>query len=355
MIFWITGCGQTGVPLPPTLRLPVPVDDLTANRVADQVTLRWTMPHRTTDKLALKGPQPVHICRQVGNGSCETVADVSFPPEKPASYVDTLPASLAGGSKQLLSYTIEVRNRHGRSAGASNPVYTLAGAAPPPLSGVRGEMTASGVLLQWQPSSLNGDEHKIEIQRTLLSISKPSTSAKPGHSPFAESSPQLVKDQMLTVQQPDGLETGKVLDPDAAPNQRYSYRLSRAEVVTVNGKSVQVEGATSSEISVTTKDTFPPRPPIGLAAVAAPDEGAIDLSWAPNTESDLAGYAVYRRQGSSEPTRVSPADAPLETPSYRDLTAKPGQEYTYSVSAIDRDGNESARSVEVTETLRTKP
>ena len=39
-------------------------------------------------------------------------------------------------------------------------------------------------------------------------------------------------------------------------------------------------------------DTFPPAPPKGLVAVAS--EGAINLIWDANAETDLAGYLVLR-------------------------------------------------------------
>ena len=162
-----------------------------------------------------------------------------------------------------------------------------------------------------------------------------------------------MKEQTLVVHLPSGSDPGKVLDPDAAFDQRYSYRISRASTVTVVGKSINIEGPSSAEIIVDTKDVFPPAVPSGLAAVAAPDEGAIDLSWAPNTEPDLAGYAVYRSEA-GEPTRISPSVA-LDTPTFRDSTAQPGHEYAYSVTAIDRDGNQSARSPEVKESLPAKP
>jgi len=56
---------------------------------------------------------------------------------------------------------------------------------------------------------------------------------------------------------------------------------------------------------------FPPAVPAGLAVVATAEGGAeasIDLSWQPGTETDLAGYAVYRREGDGAWLRISPKD-----------------------------------------------
>jgi len=350
----ILGCGQTGAPAAPSLQLPTPIADLSANRIANHVHLQWTMPRRTTDKLALKGPQAVHICRRVDDGPCATVADVSFPPDKPASYDDPLPADLGEGSIRQLIYSIEVRNRHGRSAGGSNLAYTAAGAAPPAFTGTSATVATDGVLLRWQPASLTGDEHKVSIHRTLLSPPKPVKSENNAKSPFGSATPPLVQDQDLIVRLPGATDTGQALDPDASFDVRYSYRISRINTVVLAGKSIDMEGPISPELVVETKDVFPPRVPSGLAAVSAPEEGAIDLSWSPNTEPDLAGYAVYRSDGGGTAQRIS-GTAPLDTPNFRDRTAVPGRIYAYSVAAIDRDGNESARSAEATESLPPRP
>ncbi len=362
-----TACGQTGAPLPPSLELPTPVDDLSASRVADRVQLKWTMPRRTTDKMPLKGMQPVHICRRLGDGPCESVADVSLPPEKPASYNDVLPAALIDGEDRPLIYSIEVRNHRGRSAGDSNLAYAAAGATPPPFAGASATITADGVLLRWQPAPSNAGQHKVSIQRTLLSVpakvSKKETfagkeaiagSPERSKSPFGSTSAPLIPEQNLIVRLPGGADPGNALDPDAAFGQRYSYRISRINTVMLGGKSVDIEGPSSPEIVIETKDVFPPHVPSGLFAVAAPEDGAIDLSWRPNDEPDLAGYAAYRREGSGTSQRIS-GTTPLDTPSFRDKTAQTGREYAYSVTAIDRNGNESAASPEAKETLPPKP
>jgi len=350
------GCGQTGAPLAPSLKLPTPVTDLAVARIGDRVNLKWTMPRRTTDKLPLKGPQPVQICRRVGEGPCQVVGTASFPPEKAASYDDALPADLAVGAPRSLAYAINVLSPRGRSAGASNIAFTAAGAAPPPFLDARAEITANGVLLQWQPAALPETDRKILIERTLLSAPRATESGRVGpgdkpKSPFGGSAPGLDKVRTLIVALPPGADSGKALDADAAFDQRYSYRISRVATATLLGRSVDVEGPASAEIVVDTKDVFPPAAPTGLAAVASPQDGAIDLSWSPNTEADLAGYAVYRSEADSAPKRISAPDRLLDSPSFRDATAQPGREYRYSVVAIDRDGNQSPRSAQIEETL----
>jgi fibronectin type 3 domain-containing protein len=94
-----------------------------------------------------------------------------------------------------------------------------------------------------------------------------------------------------------------------------------------------------------------------LAAVAtAGAEGAgpaIDLNWQPNTEIDLAGYFVYRRDADSTESawqRISPTQ-PVAQPDYHDANVQAGHGYRYAVSAVDQQGHESARSAEAEETV----
>jgi fibronectin type 3 domain-containing protein len=105
---------------------------------------------------------------------------------------------------------------------------------------------------------------------------------------------------------------------------------------------------------VEAKDVFPPAAPKGLAAVAVPaGNGAaagVDLDWEPNTEADLAGYFVYRREGSGDWERISPT-VPLVGPGYHDAHVEAGHTYEYAVTAIDQSGHESLRSTPAQEAV----
>jgi len=75
----------------------------------------------------------------------------------------------------------------------------------------------------------------------------------------------------------------------------------------------------------------------------------IDLTWAPNTEGDLAGYNVYRREDGGTFKRIN-SDL-LKTPVFRDPEVTPGRQYFYSVTAVDFRNNESAKSEEAHEAI----
>ena len=69
----------------------------------------------------------------------------------------------------------------------------------------------------------------------------------------------------------------------------------------------------------------------------------LDLSWSISAATDIAAYNVYRSEEASGPgTRVN--SELLLTPAFRDMNAVPGRIYFYTVTAVDRSGNESSAS-----------
>lgn len=334
-------------PQAPSLYLPQPATDLTAMRVGNDVHLHWTMPKRATDRVLLKGPQDAHVCRSVAKDTCEPAGDAKFAPEAQADFTDHLPANLTSGSPQLITYTVELRNHKGRTAGPSNPAWSASGVAPAQPVSFVAEIRTDGVLLRWQSSTEAGTIARI--QRTLNT--KPGETPKQGSDLLGKGAEAPIQ-QTLEVSYAPGHDPAHAYDKDAAFNQIYRYNVQRVETVTLGGHSLEIAGTPSETYILNTRDVFPPAVPTGLVAVASPDEHVIDLSWAPNTESDLAGYIVYRREAGSTaaPTRISPAQT-IPGPAFRDTTAVAGRVYAYSVSAIDQDKNESQRSVEVQESL----
>ncbi len=94
----------------------------------------------------------------------------------------------------------------------------------------------------------------------------------------------------------------------------------------------------------------PPASPTGVkvsATVASSNGGYLDLSWNPNTEMDLSGYAIYRSTSAGGPyMKVASTSIAF----HRDQGLTNGTPYYYVVAAVDAAGNESPRSAEVSGT-----
>jgi chitodextrinase len=130
-------------------------------------------------------------------------------------------------------------------------------------------------------------------------------------------------------------ETGapSYFDTTAELGRAYEYA-----VEAVDGPAVSERRAT---VRAAREDRFPPEPPTGLTALAGVI--SIELAWDASTAPDLAFYRVYRN-GELIAREVGPA-------AYSDTSVQRGVSYRYAVSAVDRNGNESAPSATVEVTL----
>ncbi|HUM06210.1 MAG TPA: hypothetical protein VLT90_12170 [Terriglobales bacterium] len=287
------------------------------------------------------------------------VAQVA-PPARPArrsgpsqaqvqTYTDTLPAEIQEQNPAGdITYAVEVPNRDGRGAGLSNHVPVAAAPVLPPPSNFRAETSAEGVVLSWsgesEPQGPPVISHHYRVYRREAGATK-----------------DVVVGE-LPLQMPENV---RLVDQSFDWEKTYVYR---AEVVTVVNlgfrrcrnattsgadcmETREVEGDDTAEIKMTPHDVFPPAVPSGVQAVysGAGQQPFVDLIWAPVTDADLAGYNIYRREGAGEPTKLN-SDL-VKAPSFRDTAVASGKTYTYSVSAVDIRGNESARSEETNESV----
>jgi hypothetical protein len=99
-------------------------------------------------------------------------------------------------------------------------------------------------------------------------------------------------------------------------------------------------------------DTAPPAAPAGVTGVVQANGGSTQISWQAGTEPDLSGYYVYREIDPAGPwLRV--AAGVVHATSYTDAHLPGGAgELWYALTAVDRAGNESARSSSIKVSLR---
>jgi len=361
-----TGCGTPGAPQPPSLNLPERVTDLAALRTGNQVSLTWTMPLRNTDKLLLKDVVSGSVCRREGDGPCLAAGELTLSAGAKGGFTETLPTGLASGPARVLSYSVELKNRRGRSAGLSNAASILAGTAPDPILGLAAEAHKEGIVLRWESAhaaeAQNGSEGPaVRLHRKLIN---PVSEAKSKPQLDLLAAPLEPVERNLLVETGTREEAGRALDKNIHFGQTYEYSAQRVTRVRVGGQTLELAGVPSAPIRVEARDVFAPAVPVGLAAIATVPEGgsnpnagesagagpSIDLSWQPDRDANLAGYVVYRREGEEAWKRISPPQ-PLVVPSFHDAHVLPGHEYRYAVTAVSEGNYESARSIETEETV----
>lgn len=383
-------CGKKGPPLPPERPVPAGVADLTARRAGDTVWLTFTVPDRNQS-----GSQPADLAR----------VDVYGLTVDPRGKEPTLREVLEHGT---LVASVEVRPpavpgaaaaaeeaadpRPAQGATVTVEEFLTADLSVPILPGGQrpGEPSTAAVTTPAPTVS--------SLVRTYVAIARSGRSRRFAPSGRAQVSlrppPQPPEPLELTYSEraftlrwpvpPDDpwqplwplfgygwgvnvyelpREAGGGRPPrplNAAPlgEGRFEVPLtafgvprcfSVRAVETVEGRPVESELA--QPVCATPVDTFAPAAPSGLVAVAEP--GAINLSWNPNAEPDLAGYVVLRGEAPGTTLRqITPA--PIGETSYRDTDVRPGVRYVYAVVAVDRatPPNYSAQSARVEETAR---
>jgi hypothetical protein len=354
----LVACGAPGVPIPPTLELTKPVSDLRAARKGDNVYLVWTVPAKTTDRRAVRHPGPTRICRRlkIELRDCEKpVAEIpasGFPLPQiatgngaaagkvQASYTDVLSPELQKEDPTAeLTYAVSVLNDSGRSAGLSNLVKVPASPTLPPPEHFNARVGSDGVLLSWDCSPATNAEpspalgHRLRIYRREQGKQNDTRVGDVNFAACAQNQPPP-----------------QFLDQSFEWEKRYDYHATVVTVVSETGKpEAEVEGDDTPVIQVLAHDVFPPAAPTGLQAVFSGVGQApfVDLVWSPGSEADLAGYNIYRREEGSEGVKLN--SEPMKAPAYRDTNVQSRKKYSYSVSAVDGRGNESARSEETSE------
>jgi fibronectin type 3 domain-containing protein len=139
--------------------------------------------------------------------------------------------------------------------------------------------------------------------------------------------------------------TGSYTDSGLTAGNSYSYTVEAYD------SAANVSAKTGTVSVTTTADNEAPTVPGGVKA-SATGPGAIALSWTASTDNPnpggvgVKGYNIYRNNATKPTFTTTGATAT----SYTDTTVSPSTGYTYTISAIDNAGNESAPSTVVTAT-----
>ena len=297
----LVGCGSVGDPLPPLLDIPEPPLASAVQR-GDQLLVSWPAPLKTTEGVAPRPGRlgPILVYRLVLDYLKAAATSAEFQQAREIARLEPGKTRYeepvdSAWFNHTVAYAVKMTNLRGESAGFSNlaatPVLAV-GRAP----SFRCDWIETAVQLRWDAPA--GALFRIYRDGAPLGEAQGSS--------FDDKTFQFDKTYVYTIR---------------ALARRGDF---------------SVESADSSPVTVTPLDAFPPKAPLGVSAIGA--EGAVDISWSPSAEPDLAGYNVYRGA-----TRLN--DKLIVNTVFRDLA--PGPSPRYVVKAVDTHNNESVASTEV--------
>jgi hypothetical protein len=342
---WWGGCASPGDPVERKPPVAQSVSDLRAEQTANQVVLTFTLPTETVDRRRLTHPLEIEIYRGIGAPGVDSEAHMTLLATVPSAevnqyaseghlrYVDSLkPQDFAQRDVAGASYSIRTRASVKKDSNSSNIAYLLIRPALEPIADLKTQTTQSAIVLTWTApgKTLTGSTPPVAGYR-IYRAEATTAEAATGESPktpltrIGESQSPLFQDTQF--------EFGK----------RYVYSVRSV----VGSGAEELESADSNLVTITPRDTFPPAAPQGLVVAQMPRQADtpahLELSWAISAETDVAGYNVYRsEQTAARGIRLN--TELLLTPAFRDMNVQTGRRYFYTVTAVDRFGNESQPS-----------
>jgi hypothetical protein len=350
------GCGAPGEPTAPAPLVPVAITDLSAQQAGDAVQLSFTLPPKTISGERLTETPAIEILR--GGLKPDSSLDA-----KSFHTIETIPGALVGEYRAAdkvqiisrispdelraypggaLAYRVRTRASRRRASADSNTVTVRIRPVAERIASVHAAVTEPAIELSWSAPTRtsSGDplpaisEYRVyrgEIDPASAGAAANDLSQAKWKSPLS-----LLGSTTSTTYRDTTFDFGKT----------YLYTVRTV----IPGDGNPVESSDSVPAIVAPRDIFPPAVPRGLLAaviVGSPtNEPEVDLSWSINAETDLAGYRVYRSEREDTPGQLVTPDL-LLSPAYRDTPVQPGHLYWYSVTAVDRSGNESAPSAPV--------
>jgi hypothetical protein len=351
-------CGKKGPVLAPLRPDPQPVADLKVGQQGDTLVVSYQAPRQTLDLQPLDVHEiEVLVADKPGDITKvgRVVHRVQVAPGETRTEAVPLPA--VGSTVRTA-----VRGRFKGIRGAPSRVVGLTVETPPPApASVTASNDPAGVLVMWPTvpptpaptARLTPSPTATPTPMPAATTAAGATAVAAAPTPTPTPAPTAaVAGYLVRRRPPTGAATLLTAKPIPAPpfldesslaTGRWCYSVAR-----VVAWEPLVASTHSPEGCVDVKDVRPPQPPSGLTLIAS--RGALELSWSPSADPDVATYRVYRSHGGGEPQRLG--EQPPADRLFRDTAAVRGTVYQYQVTAVDGSGNESALSAPVEASLR---
>lgn len=315
-------CGKKADPGLPLTRAPKPVQRLHAFARSESIVLIWRAPRENTDETPLidlagftiyRDEVPLEdVCARCPKNFMP-IYDYDYrgprgsvPEKQWMIYHDR--ERTAGN---LYTYMLRSYNEQGVAGPRSALVHVYWDVPPAPPRGLAAARRYRVVDITWQPPD-------------GLEDGSPAADWA-GYNVYRSTEPGTREQLPLN----EGLVTGTSYQD--VPEERdtvyfYTVRAVRAVHDTL------IESAPAAEVQMAYRDITPPGTPQALTAV--PTENGMLLKWMPKTESDFAGFNLYRR-GPGEPSFRRLNEELITQSSWLDTTALIRKRYVYAVTSVD--------------------
>lgn len=341
-------CGKRGDPLPPLARTPQPVKELAVAQRGPELEIRYVAPRTTTGGVRLE-LHSVEILTARAEGDFAKTALVDVRKVAPGEAVFlTRPLPPPGTRLRVAARAVS-----GGDRSALTSILTLL-VQPPPAApaDLTARLTPEAVVLAWTgtipspppaPPPAPAASPAASPAAPAIAPARTALPAKPAPATAAAKAPTpgfriFRRDPIASYEAPMNpapITTNAFEDRTGGTGPRWCYVVRAAASV-----DPVAESAASNEVCVDIKDVAPPAAPAGVATLAGAD--AVELTWSPSAEPDLAGYRVYRAPEGGPPARL--AELPSDQTTWRDASPVRGGLFLYTVTAFDQSGNESAPS-----------
>ena len=295
---FLSGCGRVGDPLPPFIRIPETVKDLTVAQNGYDLVLTWTNPPRYID-----GSTATNLVRvQIRKDGMPIATVNAAGAGKPQSFA--IPVGPVIGGRRTFSLVVETTQ--GKLSEVSNSTSITPVEVPGRVASLAAVPDQRRIFLKWEmPKDRPQFANAYVVVRTDI-----------------PAEPETVTE---THYEDVRYQVGKT----------FTYQVTAVRRL----EGTTVMGVGPESVTVVAKDETPPMIPSGIE-IQTSDMGAF-ITWQPNDETDLSGYRVFRSEHPDRGFKVI-TDRIVNSNGFFDVSYGPG--LYYAVSAIDEFGNESRMS-----------
>lgn len=351
-----SSCGKKGAIYPPIIRIPQRVKKFRAIQRADKIILEWTNPTTYIDGNPMREIDEIEIWlaeekresaekeesdeeEKLSVEEFEKKAELlaSIKREKFSEYLieqrkmyQNLRYIFPLSGKEFLTkkfiFGLRVKDRKRNKSRFSGLESVEPKILPLPPKGLRFTVYKDRIQILWDPPEKNMDQSSPpNVEGYIIFRADRETQPR-------RINPELIKENKYE-------DEGFVFD------KAYKYFVRAS--ATDSRPFLQSEN--SETLEVLAKDKFAPEAPSGLVSMTG--KNYIALSWDDNQEEDLAGYRVWRKEEGEEEYLLLTTE-PVRENTYTDTKVEKNKRYYYSITALDKHGNESKKSEAASEIIK---